>query len=223
MRGMSDECRDGMKAAGVTSAATLVQKTDILDSLAVRSTPPPAIFKSTSVCWPCVFIHCCEVYQITRDIARADLEIVLSAPQAAIASAIEAQVTLLQKEERLSRGCHAVLVTRAAIEACEQLAATRRHTAAIEALDQRAATMRRGQASSQGSLTIRGHETTMKRPASESNRARSTMLKKPAYLKACPICGAEVRNDVISRHMKTPKCMGAAIRASISSEAGPPA
>ena len=58
------------------------------------------------------------------------------------------------------------------------------------------------------------------------------MLKKPAFMMTCKVCGAEVRNDVISRHMQTSKCKQGAVSrhyalagalASPSSEARPPA
>ena len=181
MKGMSQECKDAVSAAGVYSAATLHKKADILNKLAVACTPPPANVVHTHVEWPCVLVHMCEVGQIARDIPDKDVSRVLAADAGITASVVKSRTESLQKEERNSLGCHAVLVTRAALAACDQ-AYKQIHRALAKA------------------------KPILKRPAADSGRARQSVLKKPAFVQVCPICKAGVRNDVIARHMKTNKC-----------------
>ena len=199
MKGMSSECKDAMQQGGVMSADDLMAKSEILNKLAVSSTPSPAKFEYTNVFWPCVLIHLCEVGQMLRDLVAEDLERVLSAHARVTTSAVQARTASLQNEERNSLGCHAVLVTRAAVQACDE-----HHKEVVQT------TLCRFREPAPGKAKWPAH--TLKRPAQHSGRARLATLKKPAMMMACPICGAEVRNDVIARHMQTPKCKRAVLQ-----------
>ena len=187
MRGMSKECQDAMAEGGVASAKTLCEKAAILNTLAVACTPVPANFVNTSVEWPLALVHLCEVGQIARDIPRGDLSRALSANVDVTRSAVRACTADLQGEARGSLGCHAVLVTRAAVAACEEAFDRMYHERA-------------------------GAGPVLKRPAEDSDRARQAVLKKPAFVQGCPVCGAEVRNDVMARHMRSEKCRQEALR-----------
>ena len=194
MRGMSKECKAGMANAGVCSARTLHKKAATLNVLAVPCTPSPAIFANTSVEWPTVLVHLCEVGQIDREITDEDISRVLCANEGVTAAAVKDRIILLQGEQRGEIGCHAVIVTRAAIAACESAF---RH-------------MRQERA---------GAKPMLKRPAQHSDRARLAVLKKPALIITCAICGEDVRNDVISRHMRSERCRRVALS---RAEAGAP-
>ena len=201
-RGMSKECKQGMVEGGVVSAAALLAKVDVLDKLAVASTHPPPHFVFTRVLWPCVVIHLCEAGQILRDIPGEMMQCVLASGARVTTSAVQARTTILQNEERGSLGCHAVLVTQAALEAC---------VAAYRDLPFHLRDPVAGQASSSHEGEVSGpvassEVVARKRPAAESARSRVQVLKKPAMMATCSRCGAEVREDVIARHMGTPKC-----------------
>ena len=197
IRGMSQECQFSLSEAGVESADLLQKKAEVLDRLAVPSTRPPPTFVFTRVIWPCVLIHLCEVAQVERDIPAQDLQRVFSSIPRVIAGVIHTRTVALQSEERHSIGCHAVLVTRAAIAACNET---------YEDIARRDVTGGPGPRKDHDPPRI------LKRPAECSDRARSQVLKKPAFMMICPRCGSEVRNDVISRHMATPKCKREALQ-----------
>ena len=197
-----------------------MSKTLVLGAFASAALPSPPYAKYAEVMWPCTFVHMCEIFQVQRDVSHQDLRRILSVDPRAYRPAVVMQTTRLQRDERDILKCHAVLVCRAVVAACDRHIESSarpkrvRHSTKrplAQTFHDRPAKCPRPAA--QATCTRPGPK---KRPVSNTKSGNIGGIPKATHWVTCARCGAAVRNDVISRHHKTEKCKTNALKRAVA-------